>query len=87
MHVFTLTYFDSQLYFRILGLPADFKEGVLFSTYATLVSTVHRGNLPMLRLHIHLYNYIMELLVVRNHEIYITQYGSTVYIGMAIVFF
>lgn len=28
---------------RILGLPADFKEGVLFSTYATLVSTVHRG--------------------------------------------
>ena len=28
---------------RILGLPADFKEGVLFSTYATLVSTVNRG--------------------------------------------
>ena len=32
---------------RILGLPADFKEGVLFSTYATLVSTVHRGTLSM----------------------------------------
>ena len=46
---------------RILGLPADFKEGVLFSTYATLVSTVHRGTdrvltctLLMLYLHGHL---------------------------------
>ncbi|XP_060078626.1 uncharacterized protein LOC132558114 [Ylistrum balloti] len=29
---------------RVLGLPADFKEGVVFSTYATLVSSVHRGS-------------------------------------------
>ncbi|CAG2225424.1 Protein strawberry notch homolog 2,Protein FORGETTER 1,Protein strawberry notch,Protein strawberry notch homolog 1 [Mytilus edulis] len=28
---------------RVLGLPADFKEGVVFSTYATLVSSVQRG--------------------------------------------
>jgi hypothetical protein len=28
---------------RIFGLPTDFKEGVIFSTYATLVSSVQRG--------------------------------------------
>lgn len=28
---------------RVLGLPADFKEGVVFSTYATLVSSVKSG--------------------------------------------
>ncbi|XP_055959526.1 protein strawberry notch homolog 1 [Patella vulgata] len=28
---------------RVLGLPTDFKEGVVFSTYATLVSSVNRG--------------------------------------------
>ncbi|ESO98737.1 hypothetical protein LOTGIDRAFT_158685 [Lottia gigantea] len=28
---------------RVLGLPTDFKEGVVFSTYATLVSSVQRG--------------------------------------------
>ncbi|KAK2165678.1 hypothetical protein NP493_1355g00011 [Ridgeia piscesae] len=28
---------------RVLGLPADFKEGVVFSTYATLVSSVQKG--------------------------------------------
>ncbi|XP_048247301.1 protein FORGETTER 1-like isoform X2 [Haliotis rufescens] len=28
---------------RVLGLPSDFKEGVIFSTYATLVSSVQRG--------------------------------------------
>jgi hypothetical protein len=28
---------------RVLGLPADFKEGVVFSTYSTLVSSVHRA--------------------------------------------
>ena len=27
----------------MLGLPADFKSGVVFSTYATLVSTVQKG--------------------------------------------
>lgn len=30
-------------YFRVFGLPADFKEGVVFSTYATLVSSVQKG--------------------------------------------
>ena len=40
---------DNGVFFtRILGLPSDFKEGVLFSTYATLVSTVHRGNSEVL---------------------------------------
>ncbi|OWF49684.1 Protein strawberry notch [Mizuhopecten yessoensis] len=29
---------------RVLGLPADFKEGIVFSTYATLVSSVSRGS-------------------------------------------
>ncbi|XP_033761230.1 LOW QUALITY PROTEIN: protein FORGETTER 1-like [Pecten maximus] len=29
---------------RVLGLPADFKEGIVFSTYATLVSSVYRGS-------------------------------------------
>ena len=29
---------------RVLGLPADFKTGVVFSTYATLVSTVQKGS-------------------------------------------
>ena len=29
--------------FRVLGLPNDFKSGVVFSTYATLVSTVQKG--------------------------------------------
>ena len=29
--------------YRVLGLPADFKEGVVFSTYATLVASVQRG--------------------------------------------
>lgn len=29
--------------FRVFGLPADFKEGVVFSTYATLVSSVQKG--------------------------------------------
>ncbi|XP_033119248.1 protein FORGETTER 1-like isoform X2 [Anneissia japonica] len=28
---------------RVFGLPADFKEGVIFSTYATLVSSVQKG--------------------------------------------
>ncbi|XP_064639306.1 uncharacterized protein LOC135494911 [Lineus longissimus] len=28
---------------RIFGLPSDFKDGVIFSTYATLVSSVQRG--------------------------------------------
>ncbi|XP_013397451.1 protein FORGETTER 1, partial [Lingula anatina] len=28
---------------RVLGLPAGFKEGVIFSTYATLVSSVQKG--------------------------------------------
>ncbi|XP_064614960.1 uncharacterized protein LOC135479136 [Liolophura sinensis] len=28
---------------RVLGLPAGFKEGIVFSTYATLVSAVQRG--------------------------------------------
>ncbi|CAH3184429.1 unnamed protein product [Porites lobata] len=28
---------------RVFGLPADFKEGVVFSTYATLVSSVQKG--------------------------------------------
>lgn len=27
----------------MFGLPADFKEGVVFSTYATLVSSVNRS--------------------------------------------
>ena len=30
-------------FFRVFGLPADFKEGVVFSTYATLVSSVQKG--------------------------------------------
>ena len=30
---------------RLFGLPADFKEGVIFSTYATLVSSVQRGGM------------------------------------------
>ncbi len=33
-------------YCRVFGLPADFKEGVIFSTYATLVSSVSRGGAP-----------------------------------------
>ena len=28
---------------RVFGLPVDFKEGVVFSTYATLVSSVQKG--------------------------------------------
>ncbi|XP_041357018.1 protein FORGETTER 1-like [Gigantopelta aegis] len=28
---------------RVFGLPSDFKEGVIFSTYATLVSSVQKG--------------------------------------------
>ncbi|KAK3607117.1 hypothetical protein CHS0354_014268 [Potamilus streckersoni] len=28
---------------RVLGLPADFREGVVFSTYATLVSSIQKG--------------------------------------------
>ncbi|XP_052821363.1 protein strawberry notch homolog 1-like [Mya arenaria] len=28
---------------RVLGLPSDFKDGVVFSTYSTLVSTVQKG--------------------------------------------
>ena len=31
--------------YRVLGLPADFKEGVVFSTYATLVSSVQRSGM------------------------------------------
>lgn len=31
------------IFFRVFGLPADFKEGVVFSTYATLVSSVQKG--------------------------------------------
>ena len=27
----------------MFGLPADFKEGIIFSTYATLVSSVNRS--------------------------------------------
>ena len=27
----------------MFGLPADFKEGVIFSTYATLVSSVNKS--------------------------------------------
>ena len=29
---------------RVFGLPSDFKEGVIFSTYATLVSSVQKGS-------------------------------------------
>ena len=28
---------------RVFGLPADFTQGVIFSTYATLVSSVSKG--------------------------------------------
>ena len=28
---------------RVFGLPQDFKEGVIFSTYSTLVSSVQRS--------------------------------------------
>ena len=28
---------------RVFGLPKDFTEGVVFSTYATLVSSVQKG--------------------------------------------
>ena len=28
---------------RVFGLSSDFKEGIIFSTYATLVSSVMRG--------------------------------------------
>ncbi|KAH3812323.1 hypothetical protein DPMN_140752 [Dreissena polymorpha] len=35
---------------RVLGLPSDFKEGVVFSTYATLVSSVQRGGSGRTRL-------------------------------------
>ena len=39
---------NAPLYYpRILGLPPDFKEGVLFSTYATLVSTLHKGKVSV----------------------------------------
>ena len=31
--------------FRVLGLPPGFKEGVVFSTYATLVSSVQSGGM------------------------------------------
>ena len=31
------------IFCRVLGLPSDFKEGVVFSTYATLVSSVNRA--------------------------------------------
>lgn len=34
---------DIIFFFRVFGLPADFKEGVVFSTYATLVSSVQKG--------------------------------------------
>ena len=34
---------DIILFYRVFGLPADFKEGVVFSTYATLVSSVQKG--------------------------------------------
>ena len=30
---------------RVLGLPADFKEGVVFSTYATLISSIQKGTM------------------------------------------
>lgn len=40
---------------RVLGLPADFKEGVVFSTYATLVSSVQRGKMHV---HIILWNHL-----------------------------
>ena len=29
--------------YRVFGLSSDFKEGIVFSTYATLVSSVQRG--------------------------------------------
>ena len=29
---------------RVQGLPADFKEGVVFSTYATLISSIPKGS-------------------------------------------
>ena len=35
--------FGTIVVLRVFGLPADFKEGVLFSTYATLVSSVQKG--------------------------------------------
>ena len=31
------------LFHRVFGLPKDFKEGIVFSTYATLVSSVQKG--------------------------------------------
>lgn len=36
-----LSYFC--LLYRVFGLSSDFKEGIVFSTYATLVSSVQRG--------------------------------------------
>jgi len=29
--------------YRVLGLSSEYKEGILFSTYATLVSSVSKG--------------------------------------------
>ena len=34
---------DIILFYRVFGLPADFKEGVVFSTYTTLVLSVQKG--------------------------------------------
>ena len=39
--------FNFVCYLRVFGLPADFKEGIVFSTYSTLVSSVQRGNKVM----------------------------------------
>ena len=33
------------LFHRVFGLPKDFKEGIVFSTYATLVSSVQKGTI------------------------------------------
>ena len=32
----------------MFGLPSDLKEGVIFSTYATLVSSVQQGEIELL---------------------------------------
>jgi len=33
---------------RVLGLSSEYKEGILFSTYATLVSSVSKGTCLLL---------------------------------------
>ena len=63
------------IFFRVFGLPADFKEGVVFSTYATLVSSVQKGTYQLL---IHIFSIVSNINIMPLFSLFFLDWHSRV---------